>query len=144
MVAFLLTLALTLYMTGMIWGMQVFEYPLFARVAPAEFAAYHAAHNRGLPFFVILPSVLALVSALVLFWRRPTALQLWMVVVIVLLDLAVISSTAALQAPLHARLDRDGFSAEIIQRLVRSNWIRTILWTANSVFLLVSTGRMIS
>jgi len=29
MIAFMLTLALTLYMSGMIWSMQILEYPLF-------------------------------------------------------------------------------------------------------------------
>ncbi len=28
MIAFILTLALTCYMTGMIWSMQILEYPL--------------------------------------------------------------------------------------------------------------------
>ena len=57
--AFLITLALTLYMTGMIWSMQILEYPLFALVGPQEFPAYHTRHNRGL-LFVIVPSILAL------------------------------------------------------------------------------------
>ncbi len=65
--AFLVTLAFTLYMTGMIWSMQVFEYPLFALVGRNDFPSYHAAHNRRLPIFVILPSLLALGSAIVLF-----------------------------------------------------------------------------
>ena len=134
--AFLVTLAFTLYMTGMIWSMQVFEYPLFALVGRKEFPSYHAAHNRSLPFFVILPSMLALGSAIVLFWIRPASIPLWSVVLVVALDLAVLVSTIAWQAPLHGRLDREGFSAEVIRTLIRSNWIRTILWTINALFLL--------
>ncbi len=138
--AFLVTLAFTLYMTGMIWSMQVFEYPLFARVGRNEFPSYHAAHNRSLPFFVILPSVLAFGSAVVLFWIRPAGIPLWSVALVVALDLAVLVSTAAWQAPLHARLDREGFSAEVISTLVRSNWIRTVVWTMNALLLLGLTA----
>jgi hypothetical protein len=134
--AFLVTLAFTLYMTGMIWSMQMFEYPLFAMVGSNEFPSYHAAHNRSLPLFVILPSLLACGSAVALFWIRPTGISLWAVVPVVALDLAVLVSTALWQAPLHGKLDREGFSAEIIRTLVRSNWIRTILWTLNALFLL--------
>ena len=141
---FLVTLAFTLYMTGMIWSMQVFEYPLFARVGRQEFPAYHAAHNRRLPVFVILPSLLALASAVVLFWIRPAGVPLWSVALVVALDLAVLVSTVAWQAPLHARLDRDGFSAESIRTLVRSNWIRTVLWTINALFLLGLTAMAFS
>ena len=134
--ALLVTLAFTLYMAGMIWSMQVFEYPLFAFVGPEQFRAYHAAHNRSLPFFVILPSLLALVSAVLLVWIRPAGIPLWLVGLVVALDLAVLVSTAAGQAPLHARLDRDGYSTDVIRTLVRSNWIRTALWTANALLLL--------
>ena len=134
--ALLVTLRFTWYMTGMIWSMQVFEYPLFALVGPKEFSSYHATHNRSLPFFVILPSVLALASAVVLFWIRPTGIPVWSVALVVALDLAVLVSTAAWQAPLHARLDREGFSVEVIGTLVRSNWIRTVLWAINALFLL--------
>jgi hypothetical protein len=138
--AFLVTLAFTLYMTGMIWSMQVLEYPLFALVGRTEFPTYHAAHNRSLPLFVILPSILALVSAVVLFWIRPAGIPLWSVVLVVALDLAVLVSTVAWQAPLHGRLDREGFSIEIITALVRGNWVRTILWTINALVLLGLTA----
>ena len=139
-----MSLAFTLYMTGMIWSMQVFEYPLFAKVGFAEFPAYHAAHNHSLPLFVIVPSFLALVSAVVMFWRRPGNVPLWSVAIAVALDLAVIVSTAAIQAPLHAKLDREGFSAQLISALVRSNWIRAALWTANSLLFLALTAKCLS
>jgi hypothetical protein len=80
--------------------------------------------------------VLALGSAVVLFWIRPAGIPLWSVVLVVALDLAVLVSTIVWQAPLHGRLDREGFSAEVIRTLVRSNWIRTALWTINALFLL--------
>ena len=41
-----------------------------------------------------------------LFWIRPAGIPLWSVVLVVALDLAVLVSTAAWQAPLHGRLDR--------------------------------------
>jgi hypothetical protein len=136
----LLTLAFTLYMTGVIWSMQVLEYPLFARVGRDEFRAYHAFHNRTLPFLIILSSLLALVSAVLLLWIRPASVPLWSAVLVMVLDLAVLTSTAAWQAPLHEKLDRKGFSTEIIGTLVRSNWIRTALWTINALLLLGMTA----
>ena len=63
MMAFIVTLALTLYMCGMIWSMQILEYPLFALVGPREFPTYHQRHSRGLPLLVILPSLAAFASA---------------------------------------------------------------------------------
>src|SRR5215831_17770050 len=117
MVAFVITLALTLYMTGMIWSMQILEYPLFAFVGPQEFPAYHQRHNKGLPI-VILPSIVAFLSALALIFTRPASLSVWPCVAIALCDLITILVTALREAPLHGRLDREGYSAEVIHQLV--------------------------
>ena len=37
-------------------------------------------------------------------------------------------STALVQARLHTRL-MDGYDAETIRRLIRTNWLRTLAWT---------------
>jgi len=143
MIALVVTLALTLYMTGMIWSMQILEYPLFALVGPKEFPAYHQRHNRGLPFAVILPSVAALVSAVVLIFTRPSRLPLWLSIVVALIDGLVVIATAAREAPLHRKLDREGYSASVIRQLVLGNWVRTILWSVNSIILLVLTAQFV-
>src|SRR5215471_8684123 len=93
MIALLVTLAFSLYMTGMIWSMQVLEYPLFALVGPKEFPAYHRRHNRGLPVFVILPSVVALISAVVLIFTRPARLPQWSPFAVAAIDLVVVAVT---------------------------------------------------
>jgi hypothetical protein len=142
--AFLVTLAFTLYMTGMIWSMQILEYPLFALVGPKEFAAYHRRHNRGLPFLVILPSLAAFVSAVILIFTRPARLPLWVSIVIAVLDLIILIATVAREAPLHARLDREGSSPTLIRQLVLGNWIRTLLWTVNALLLLVLTAQFVT
>ena len=142
MVAFIVTLGMTLYMTGMIWSMQVLEYPLFALVGPKEFPAYHRRHNRGLPLFVILPSVAALISAVALIFMCPARLPAWSPFAVAAIDLVVVVVTAAREAPLHAKLDREGASETVIQQLVRGNWIRTILWSANGVLLLALTVQL--
>ena len=144
MIAFIITLALTLYMSGMIWSMQVLEYPLFALVGPQEFPAYHQRHNPGLPIFVILPSVGALLSAAALIFTRPARLPLWTSIVIAALDLCVVLVTVAREAPLHGKLDREGYSATVSRQLVQGNWIRTILWTASAIILLVLTAQFVA
>jgi hypothetical protein len=46
---------------------------------------------------------------------------------------AIWLSTFFVQVPLHGRLARDGHSAAVVDSLVRSNWIRTIAWTARAI-----------
>lgn len=144
MIAFIITLALTLYMSGMIWSMQILEYPLFALVGQQEFPAYHRRHNRGLPFLVILPSIGAFLSAVVLIFTRPARLSLWVSIVVAVLDVFIIVATVAREAPVHAQLDRDGYSPTLIRQLVQGNWIRTLLWSINAVILLIVTAQFVS
>src|SRR5262249_7434805 len=118
-----------LHMTGMIWSKQVLEYPLFALGGAKEFPAYHCQHNQALPDFVILPSLAAFVSAIVLLFTRPARLPQWssivvvtveLVVIVVTVELVVIVVTVAREAPLDSRLDRDGHSEIVIRQLVRA------------------------
>jgi hypothetical protein len=132
----LLALAFTLYMTGVIVNMQLLEYPLFALVGKDDFARYHAFHNRSLFVLVLLPTLIALASSVVLLWVRPPGIPLWSVILVVASDLGIFVSTVVLQAPLHARLDRDGFSEAVIKSLVQTNWIRTLLWIVSALLLL--------
>jgi hypothetical protein len=42
-------------------------------------------------------------------------------------------STVCVQMPVHARLAREGHVPELIDALVRSNWLRTGVWTLRAV-----------
>ena len=92
---------------------------------------------------VILPSLAAFTSAVVLIFTRPKRLPLWASIVVVVLDLLIIIATAVREAPLHAQLDREGSQAPLIRQLVQGNWIRTVLWTANAILLLVWTAQLL-
>jgi hypothetical protein len=64
--------------------------------------------------------------------------------VIAVLDLIIIVVTVAREAPLHAQLDREGYSPALIRQLVLGNWIRTLLWTVNALLLLVLTAQFVA
>jgi hypothetical protein len=136
LVPFLFALAGTLFMTGVIWFMQLLEYPLFALVGSDEFPAYHARHNRGLPLLVFLPTFITLASVCALFWFRPRGVPTWPILLVLGLLLTTIVSTALWHAPLHQRLDRDGLALETIHTLVRANWLRTLTWTLTMLLML--------
>ena len=129
----------TFAMTGLIWLIQMVSYPLLARVGPDRFADYEQAHCRRISF-VVLPLMLTeLVTSLALAIRVPVELsadeaQQGLRVAAVLAVLIWVS-TFALQVPAHHRLEA-GFDQKTWQFLVRSNWIRTMLWTARSAILI--------
>lgn len=128
---FLLHAAATLFMTGLIWFVQVVHYPLFACVGTEQYRIYQAKHMT-LTTWVVGPAMLLEgATAIALVWQRPdfmTATMAWTGLALVVV-LAL--STAMLQVPQHEKL-ASGFDAEAHGRLVRSNWLRTIIWSVRS------------
>ena len=120
----------TLFMTGLIWFVQVVHYPLLARVGRAGFPEYERAHTRRTTR-VVGPAMLAEAGSaggIVLAGAAPVALWAPGLALLVV----VWASTAALQVPCHARLEREWEEAAH-RRLVRTNWLRTVAWTGRGV-----------
>lgn len=138
-IALLHTLA-TIYMTGLIWFVQVVHYPLKALVGSAHFSAYQESHKSRTAWVVGPPMLIEAGSALWLTIDPPGATNhLWPIVGLSLLALIWIS-TARFSIRYHHILSH-GYDATAHQLLVRTNWIRTVLWTIRSflaLFLLYS------
>ena len=118
----------TLFMTGLIWFVQLVHYPLFGRVGETDFAAYEAQHTRRTGLLVGGPMLLELGLAAVLAWS-PGGTAAWCGLGL----LGIIwLSTAVSQVPMHRRLEK-GFDQAVHRRLVVGNWIRTIAWSIRGV-----------
>lgn len=125
--------AFTLYMTGLIWFVQVVHYPLFGQVGAADFLNYERRHTR-LTFWVTAPPmILELVSAAILVYLALDSGFYWTNFVGALLLWGV---TFFVQVPLHNALSQR-HDQILIQRLVRSNWVRTGLWSLRAALLFI-------
>lgn len=128
MILLLANLAPSLFMTGLIWFVQVVHYPLFGAVGRGEFAEYEKRHTALTAFVVGPPMLVELGAAVALVFYRRASASAW-------LGLALVGivwvSTAAFQIPCHGRLE-SGFDAATHRRLVWTNWIRTSAWTLKS------------
>ncbi|MBL9148602.1 MAG: hypothetical protein JNM94_07905 [Phycisphaerae bacterium] len=116
-------------LVGLIWTIQVVHYPLFARVGPERFAAYEAEHARRITF-VVGPLMLAelVVAAALPFVVEGSndRLLAWIGLALVV---AVWIVTAFVSVPCHRCLAA-GFDERAHRRLVATNWLRTLAWTA--------------
>jgi hypothetical protein len=131
-VVLLLNCFATLFMTGVIWFVQLVHYPLFAGVGEADFAAYEVRHASLTTLVVMPPMVIELLSAALLLIRRPAIVTLpeaWSGLGLVTL---IWVSTAFLQVPLHNTLG-NGFDATAHHSLVYGNWLRTVAWSLRSL-----------
>jgi hypothetical protein len=130
----------TLFMTGLVWFVQVVHYPLFDGVGRDSFVAYEIEHSRRTTRVVGPVMLVEGASAAALLGVRPAAIPAsWAWVGFVLLGVVWIS-TVFLQVPQHRALER-GFDGGVHRALVAGNWIRTIAWSARSVLALAMTAR---
>ena len=133
----------TLYMVGLIWFVQRVHYPLFSGVGPDGFAAYAQEHvERTGP--VVGPAMLIEAgTALVLCVAPPAGVGLGARLLGVALLAVVWLSTWGLQVPRHRDLAA-GFDASPHRRLVGTNWIRTVAWSARGLLVLWMTARSLA
>lgn len=127
-VVLLLHAASTLWMTGLIWFVQVVHYPLFSLVGADGFAHYEQAHTRRTTLVVGPPMLLELATTGLLLGLTSDAVPrgaAWAGAAVLAL---IWASTALLQVPQHVVLSL-GFETRAHEVLVQSNWIRTIGWS---------------
>jgi hypothetical protein len=130
--------AATLLMTGVIWIVQIVHYPLFSGVGLEGWPAYEAAHQRRITLVVGPLMLIELATAVWLIAERPEAIPAWAVLVGAALVGLIWASTALVQVPLHNALG-GSFESEAHTKLVSTNWVRTVAWTARSGLVLWMT-----
>ncbi len=133
----------TLYMTGLIWMVQIVHYPLFAEVGLEQFPQYARKHQFLTSIAVGPPMLTEALSAALLVWYIPPGISLTMVIIGIVLVVSIWISTAVIQVPCHEKL-AEGFTTSIHQKLVLSNWFRTVAWTARGAFVIWMLATVIS
>jgi hypothetical protein len=127
--------AATLVMTGVIWFVQLVHYPAYRNVGDATFVAYQREHTRRTTWVVFPPMLVELMTAglwAIEAWKAPE-LRVWAWPGVGLVAL-LWGSTMFWQVPLHDRLSRKR-DPEVIEKLIRSNWLRTWAWTTRSLMI---------
>jgi hypothetical protein len=123
-----LNLAITGFMTGLIWFVQLVHYPIFAKVPPADFPAFHHFHTLQTAQLTAVAMLLELLAALALFAVSWPKWGMWLVLMAFLLLLAIWAATFFHFIPLHGALARQ-YSPQLVVQLVSGNWWRTWAWT---------------
>jgi hypothetical protein len=133
-VVFVINLLSTWYLVGLIWMVQVVHYKMFDRVGEHEFPRYEADHNRLITPIVGPPMLVELVTSCLLLMSSPAAFPRWAAWAGLSMVALIWLSTVCLQVPCHTRL-MENFDVDIYRKLVNTNWIRTVLWSARGMLL---------
>ena len=129
----IVNMAATWFMVGVIWMVQVVQYPGFRNVNADDFVSFHRHHSVRIGFVVVPAMTLELASSFLLLWRAPVGVGNVLVWLGVGCSVLVWVLTMAIQVPKHQRLAK-GADVGTIDALVSSNWLRTGVWTVHGVF----------
>ena len=134
--------AATLIMTGAIWLAQLSLYPLLALVGRETFPRYQAEHVRRISAVAWTFIYIELITGIALVFYSPPEIPLSLRLAGMVLIALIFATTWGIQYPIHKKL-MTGWDARLHSKLVQTNWIRTIGWTARAILLTVALGRMI-
>ncbi len=125
-------LSISCGLTALIWFVQLVHYPMFEFLDDENFSIAMKFHQDTISYVVIPLMILEL--ALTAYQLYTSATLSFVIAAIVL---CIWVSTFLLQVPLHKKLSygKDRFT---ISSLVRTNWVRTTLWSLKLVLLLYS------
>jgi hypothetical protein len=124
LIALFISQICSVYMVGVIWIIQLSTYPNFAFLDPSQFQAVHHRHTALMGALVGPVMVIELLVSLWLFSAERNTFTVSNLVIVLILWVL----TFTLSVPLHNKLGA-GFDLVLIQRLVLTNWPRTIFWT---------------
>jgi hypothetical protein len=133
----LLWTAVILYVTGGIWFVQIVVYPLFGKVGPNEYVAYHRFYSSRIPLPVIVPGFASFLLPVVLVFLRPDSVPLSLALANAACGLIGLYLTVVLEIPRHARLEKGGKQEDVIRELIRYNWPRTLSITGSALLTLL-------
>lgn len=131
--ALLLCFALSWYNVSSTWVAQLVMYPLYFLVGRSEFIAYHHTYSSFIPIPIIFPAVALSIASVLLVWFRPAHVPSSLIVTGVLLLVLIWVISATFQFRYHGQLASDGFSEEVVHKLILSNWLRTTVFTAHGL-----------
>jgi len=132
---FLIHAGATLFLVGLIWTIQIVHYPLFARVGASNYAAYQTAHMSRITYVVAPVMFLELGAAIYFIFAdyeliNPNYFRFGLALVLI-----IWASTVFVQSPIHGKL-ANAFDADSVNKLLLTNWIRTISWTMRGALVL--------
>lgn len=128
---FIIHLVSTLYMVGLCWFVQIVHYPLFQSIDPNQFT--DCQKKNWVTGYVTGPiMIVELITGLILWYQFQDQMHYANMALIAITGF----STILVQIPIHLKLKKK-YSAELILKLIRSNWMRTISWTCRGVLLAI-------
>lgn len=124
------TLLIDAGLVVLIWMVQLVVYPSFTYYQPKNLIEWHQKYTTGIAVIVIPLMLAQLVLAMVAVFYQPNFVSLFTLLIVIFLWIFTFLSFA----PLHFKISEGKPNQQLLQLLIRRNWIRTFLWSGLLIF----------
>jgi hypothetical protein len=141
----LINLVLAFYNVGTIWAMEIDIFRNWKVLDPKNFHAVQNAHWKKLPYWVFIPLAIALCCSIGLFWYHPDKIPDWEIPFPFGFQIISHILTAIFGGQWQNELSKDeaGGESRYLKKIVKTHWIRTILWNSCGLILFYMTIQII-
>ena len=119
-------LVFTSTMVGIIWVIQLVHYPSFYFIRKDIFVSFQKFHTNKIAIVVVPVMLVELITGILLIYMETNIDIVLTISIFILIAIWVLTAIYFYKA--HQKL-MSGYNEEIINQLIKLNWIRTILWT---------------
>ena len=121
-----LTFAIDFSLAVFLWLVQCIIYPSFRHISADIFEKWHASYQRHVSWIIGPILLLQLFLVGIEAVQEPSRYSL------IRLGLVSVSwlITVCISVPLHRRIERGKEREHSIERLIQSNWLRTLAWSS--------------
>ena len=119
-------LVFTSTMVGIIWVIQLVHYPSFYFIRKDIFVSFQEFHTNKIAIVVVPVMLVELITGILLIYMETNIDIALSISLFILIAIWVLTAIYFYKA--HQKL-MSGYNEEIINQLIKLNWIRTILWT---------------
>lgn len=124
----------TAMLTGLIWTIQLINYPQLRFVGEKEFRSFHTFHMNAITPLVAPLMILEILFCGINFYQKNFSSNISLLSFFLLL--CIWATTFFLSVPLHEKLLITR-NIEFVHKLVLTNWIRTIGWSLKLLILII-------
>lgn len=125
-------------LVGLIWTIQIVHYPLMKYVTIENFKSFHEQHSQFISWIVIPLMLTEAFSLMYIAYYELASNKAALIYTLIFLTTINWFSTFLIQVPIHTKLSHQGYSLQLIEKLILTNWIRTISWSFKGVIIIIS------
>ena len=123
------------FATGLIWTIQLVHYPSMHFVSRDKFELFHYFHQLRISIIAMPLMAIELITTIILFMQNIDNESSLIFKINLIIVTLIWFSTFFIQVPLHQKLSK-GKKNSLIDKLVLTNWFRTVLWTLRSILII--------